>query len=260
MGCPGCLKVINMQRPPSKSPLKIYLASWVMPPSVKDDADHEAAKNWAKGYSPAGREENGEVLLDFAQSQYELLTGMVTDLDKKSDDLMKIILTIFAAVLTLASTKIIQVSGIPALVAIAGLFFLALSVVLATLLRMPAPLEIPMAPKDLMEVSDLPKILPSKSQVQSAAAASYHVAVIGAMIINEWKTTQLQRANRFFLMGLLVLAFSLLCNRWTSGPVRTGLDLKFELKTSSHPPSAPTLRASATHSRSMNGFRWERTI
>ena len=91
-----------------------------------------------------------------------------------------------------------------------------------------------MSPRELMQVSDL-QILPTRSQVQSASA-SYHVALIGAKVLNKWKMIQMRRANRLFLAGLGFFLISFVGNMWTASPRRQGLDVKFELKTGWVPP------------------------
>ena len=111
--------------------------------------------------------------------------------------------------------------------------------------RIPAELTTPMSSRELMQVSDL-SLLPSKSQIQNTAAASYHFAVIGATILNKWKTTQLKRANTFFLAGLLLLSLSLPGNSWTISQFRPGPDVKPQLRTGSSRPSEPFASARLT--------------
>ena len=98
--------------------------------------------------------------------------------------------------------------------------------------RIPAELTTPMSPRELMQVSDLP-LLPSKSQMQSVAAASYHFAITGATILNRWKTAQLKRANGFFLAGLVFLGLSLPGNSWTLGSRPPSLEVKPQLRANS---------------------------
>jgi hypothetical protein len=162
---------------------------------------------------------------------------MIDALDKKADDLMRTILTVFGAALAVATTRIIQLEVPWLYSAVLGLITLAFGVVIAAAARIPAPLETPMSPRELMAVSDL-HMLPSRSQVQSAPAASYHLAFLGAKIMNKWKTTQLKRANRFFLTGLMLLPLSVGGNFWTAKPRRQGLDMKFELRTVSRTSQA----------------------
>ena len=89
------------------------LASWFRPPRLDADADYQAAKEWALRYSPTGREENGEILLQFSKDHYALISGMVGELDKKADDLMRTTLAVFGAVLAAVSATMSFKSSSP---------------------------------------------------------------------------------------------------------------------------------------------------
>ena len=92
-------------------------------------------------YSPIGREENSDVILEFSKAQYDLISEMITDIDKKADDLMRTILAVFGAVLAVASTRIIQVESPWSWVGLTGLVVLASGGVIAAVARIPSPLE-----------------------------------------------------------------------------------------------------------------------
>ena len=158
---------------------------------------------------------------------------------------MRTTLAVFGAVLAAVSAHVVQVAFPWIWFAFFGLIFLGLGVAGAAMARIPAELTTPMSPRELVQVSDL-SLLPSKSQIQSAAAASYHFAVIGATILNKWKTTQLKRANTFFLAGLLLLSLSLPGNSWTISQFRPGPDVKPQLRTGSSRPSEPFASARLT--------------
>jgi hypothetical protein len=243
MGCPSCWRIVNVTLPAPTSPLRLrisaYLLSWFRAPRLDADADYQAAKDWARLYSPTGREENGDVLLQFSKDHYTLVSSMLGELDKKADDLMRTTLAVFGAVLAAVSAHIVQIAQPWIWFAVFGLTALAIGVGLAAVARIPAELTTPMSPKELMQVSDL-SMLPSKSQMQSVAAASYHVAVTGATILNRWKTAQLRRANRFFLAGLVLLRLSLPGNSWNLGAFRAGPEVvKPQLRASSEPSAKP---------------------
>jgi hypothetical protein len=223
------------QTPPRRLAIREYLMTWVRPPFLKLDEGLREAKAWAELYSPVGREENGELVLEYAKDQYASLVTTIGELDKKADDLTRTILTVFGAVLAVASTRIVQVVSPWSILALFGLLVQAAGIVIAAVTRIPAELETPMETRRLMAVSDL-DILPSKSQMQSVAAASYHIAIVGASILNGWKTTQLRRANCCFLAGLALLVLALLANYWAPQQARRGTEVKFELRTGSLPP------------------------
>ena len=107
MGCPSCWRIVNVTVPAPTYPLHLrisaYLISWFRPPRLDADADYQAAKEWARLYSPTGREENGEVLLQFSKDHYTLVSSMLGELDKKADDLMRTTLAVFGAVLAAVS-------------------------------------------------------------------------------------------------------------------------------------------------------------
>jgi hypothetical protein len=206
-----------------------FLIAWLRLPNVKLDADFINASRWAKRYSPVGQPENSEVILEFAKDQYKVLSDMLGDLDKKADDLMKTVLAVFAAILTLISTRLVQVSLPWTFIALSGLVCHAISLTIAAVTRIPTEFVTPMSPRKMMKISDL-AILPSKSQMESVAASSYHVAITGARILNRWKSNRLMVANAIFIVGLTLVGLALVLNYQFSQPRQDGLGLKFELK------------------------------
>ncbi len=223
--------------PPGRLAAQEYVRTWLRPPLLGLDEGIREAKAWAELYSPVGREDNGELMLTYAKDQYTSLVTTIGELDKKADDLTRTILTVFGAVLAVASTRIVVVGSPWSILAVSGLLAQAAGIVIAAATRIPAELETPMEPRRLMAVSDL-DILPTKSQMQSVAAASYHVAFIGAALLNRWKTIQLRRANRCFLIGLALLLLALLANHLRPQQARRGTVVKFELQTGSLLPGA----------------------
>jgi hypothetical protein len=206
-----------------------FLIAWLRLSNVKLDAGFINASRWAQRYSPVGQPENGEVILEFAKEQYKLLSDMLSDLDKKADDLMKTVLAVFAAVLTLISTRLVQVSSPWTFVAMLGLVCHVIGLSIAAMTRIPTEFVTPMSPRKMMKISDL-AILPSRSQMESVAASSYHVAITGARILNRWKSNRLMIANGFFLTGVALVGLSLMLNYGFSQPRQDGLGIKFELK------------------------------
>jgi hypothetical protein len=227
-----------MPRPAGRLATREYLMTWLRPPILDLDDDLREAREWAAGYSPVGREENSGLILEYAKGQHASLMTTIGELDKKADDLTRMILTVFGAVLAVASTRLVQVSWPASIPASIGLFAQATGLVIAALARVPAKLETPMEPRRLMKVSDLP-LLPTKGQMESVAAATYHVAIVGATLLNEWKSTQLRRANVLFLSGLGLLVLSLSINYLVSPQPRKGAEMKFELRTGSMIPGDP---------------------
>ena len=203
------------------------LINWLAPPKAEEDQSFKESKDWVSNYSPVGLPENGEFLVDFAKNQYDLIRGMVDELDKKADDLMRTILAVFGALLTLVTLKVISIDSGISVLTVAGLFSQFTGLLIATFSRIPTSLQTPTSPKDLIMVSDGPSH-PTKAQLQSAVAASYHLAYLGEQILNKWKSNRLKLANRLFLLGLVLLAIALPVNYWTDRSHRSGGHIKVE--------------------------------
>lgn len=213
--------------------LRVWMKSWIYAPQHQLDADFAAAELWARQYSPVGQPDTYEVIHEFSQKQYDMRVGLAEALDKKADDLMRFVVLIVGAIVAAASTRLIRIesSAALALAILAILAFLA-SVGIAAIARIPAELSAPMTAQEILAVADS-AVLPTKEQIHSVAAASLHVAVIGIDIINKWKSIQIKRATRCFFFGIAFFLLALTPSKfWTSPTTRSGVELRFEFKSS----------------------------
>ena len=78
--------------------------------------------------------------------------------------------------------------------------------------RAPHVIETPTTPRDFLEVADL-ESRPSRHQMESAIAASYHVSIRGIGSLTLWKTRLLNRSTFAFLIGFALLLVSII-PRW----------------------------------------------
>jgi hypothetical protein len=174
--------------------------TWWSPPQFVNHPIFRENEQWALDYMPSDKPEVHSVVLQFAESRYDQICDVFEKLDKKADDLIRTAGAIGAALV--AAAKFVEV-GRPSLVAPA-VACLVLASIVATRARGPALLTLPIHVRDLLKVADL-EIVESKGQVEAAAAASLHCAIMGMRTINDWKATQLQRASAFFCGSLVLL-------------------------------------------------------
>ena len=180
--------------------------SWVSPPDVRNSAGFLEAERWAIGYAPAGQDEAYAPAREFAQKQFDLIVGLSETLDKKADDWARFATTITGAIVTASSSKLITIRNTPLFVA--ALLIILVSVAAAVRARAPIAIITPMTARDLLKVADLPEA-PSKGQIESVAAVSYHLAVEGIKSINVWKSQLINISTFIFGVGFVLLLAAL---------------------------------------------------
>lgn len=181
-------------------------------------------RQWALDYNPA-RPDDGYVLaLEYAQGRYEEMLKLSESMDKKLDDLSRTSLAIGAVIATVA-----RVLGPDSPFPLSSpltwaVVAFALSVLLAVWSRKPTLFGTPLQVRDLLKVMDDHPAL-SKGNTEALIAASYHVAVVGTLATNEWKSRQLARATNLLLAGVVLVVVTLITAAPPnpSGPASRGL-------------------------------------
>ena len=185
----------------------IWLRSWIYPPSARFDSEFIDATNWAEGYAPSGNEEVYVLISKFSEIQYNLMLSLSDGLDKKADEQVRFMVTIVGAIIAAAAGKLVRFER-PSL-AFIGLLPICLALFTAIRVRTPQSSTTPMSPRDLLAVADL-ESKPTKHQIDSVIAASYHVAIFGMRSLATWKARLLNRSTMVFLIGFVLLRSSII--------------------------------------------------
>jgi hypothetical protein len=185
----------------------IWFRSWVYPPSARFDSEFIDATRWAEGYSPSGQEDVYALVSTFSEKQYNFMLSLSDGLDKKADEQLRFMATVVGAITASAAGKLVRFEH-PWL-AVISLFPILLALVAAMRARTPQSSATPMSPRDLLKVADLAS-KPTKHQVESVIAASYHVAIFGMRSLTTWKARLLNRSTMAFLIGFGLLLVSII--------------------------------------------------
>jgi hypothetical protein len=193
-----------------------WLSTWWHPPD--NLLGLLETEEWVYGYASPREDEDGaySLAMEYASKRYEEIAKIAEALDRKLDDLGRTALTIGTIVATVA-----RIAGFPgglmrSPLMIGAIALSALTVIVGSVSRRPTQSRMPMNPRTLLEVVDLPARLP-KSKIEGVAAASYHYALIGMTFVTEWKAKQLKRATWLFCLSL-VLIVALLALTPNAGP------------------------------------------
>ena len=201
-----------------------YLGGFWYPPSLDESVVYQRAKDWVEEYRPtASIDAVYAPSLKFAEKRYEQALKLTDGLDRKSDDIVRtagVIAGVVAAAARISGAGVSDMTKISLYVIVAlGVFVLA--VLLAVRARAPADLATPMEVKDVLMVAEFQQFDPEAGptgpttvpMLEAATAASYHLAVIGMDVINDWKARQLGRSSVAFCIGVAILASRLVIPR-----------------------------------------------
>jgi len=181
-----------------------WLGSWRRMwklPNLDKDAWVREAEQWVNDYTPMNKPELYSVALKYAEQRYEQATQAYESMDKKADDLMRTAGTLSAVLVTLA--KLFEMTR--PITIVPAVICLVASVILAARVRWPMDFRTPMDTQNLMLVVDNPNVT-DKHVVEAVAAASYHAATVGLLVLIRWKATLLERSAGMFCVGLVLLA------------------------------------------------------
>jgi hypothetical protein len=188
----------------------IWLRSWVYPPSSRFDSELIEATERAEGYIPSGQEDVYALIATFSEKQHNLMLSLSDGLDKKADEQLRFMTTVVGAITAAAAGKLVRFEH--PWIAFLSLFPILLALVAALRARAPQVVETPSNPRALLGVADL-EPRPARHQVESAIAASYHVAIFGMKSLTTWKARLLNRSSLAFLIGFALLLVSII-PRW----------------------------------------------
>lgn len=183
------------------------LRSWFYPPAQRFEPEFADATRWAEEYAPQGQEDVYALISQFAENQYKFMVDLSEGLDKKADEQLRFMSTIFGAITAAAAAKLITFER-PWL-ALASLIPIGLALVTAMRTRTPQSNATPMSTRDLLAVADL-KCKPQRYQIESVVAASYHVATFAMETLTTWKARMLVRSALAFLIAFFLLLLAII--------------------------------------------------
>ena len=177
---------------------------WIMAPRIERDSPFDETTTWAREFTPEPDKESYSTALDHAHRKYALSVDHFDAIDRKTDDLMKTAVTLTA--LLIAAVKALQVD-------FAGSFYAAFacfiaSIALAVISRRPTLPETPGSVREVLGFVEDFRIQ-DRYQIEALLAASFHCAVVGTQPLIRWKAQQLTRATALFILGIVLLPFSL---------------------------------------------------
>jgi hypothetical protein len=216
MPCPGCWQQIDVVISPSAQESlwlqwcnmrpSSLVPGWFRPIDPRNTPEFLDAEQWAISYAPAHETEVYEAVEEFAKQQFEFVAGATDTLDKKADGWARFASAIAGATVTAASTNLIKI-GNNYIFILGGCLILA-SVIVAIRAGMPLSALTPITVRNLPKVADHPSA-PSETQIKSAIAASYHVAIEGTNQINQWKSWLIKFSFYIFIFGYIMVLSSL---------------------------------------------------
>jgi hypothetical protein len=214
--CPGCWEQIDVVVPPSAQASlwlqwwnmrpRSLIPSWFHPIDPRNTPEFLDAEQWAITYAPTHESEVYDSVVEFAKEQFEFVAAATDTLDKKADGWARFAAAIAGATVTAASTNIIKIgNNYPFIV---GGVLVLVSVFVAVRAGMPLSALTPITVRNLLKVADHPSA-PSETQIKSATAASFHVAIEGTNQINQWKSRLIKVSFYVFMLGYFMILSSL---------------------------------------------------
>ena len=181
--------------------------SWHSPPPESLDLGFLDASQWARDYLPTGQDEVYALISPYAQNQYDYMVAVSDALDKKADDQLRYMWTLSAGLIAAWGAKWVVFER-PCF-AFIGLILASLALVTAFVSKRPVGNTTPMNPRGVLAVADH-KSRPSKPQLESVIAASYHVAIVGMKILTKWKAGSLNLSFWLFVAASLFLLLAII--------------------------------------------------
>ena len=162
---------------------------------------------WAEGYRPRGQQEVYEIIAKYSEKQYDTILNHFDTADKKTDELIRFMAGFVGAVTTLVATKLVKFEH--PWFTILSLLPIAIAFLAAIRARSPINTIGSMSPRSLLEVADY-HAQPTKHEIESTIAVSYHVTIVGMNEIIQWKSRLNRLALTCFLAGVAIFLLALM--------------------------------------------------